>query len=228
MLCAVLSDTCGLKGGGKAEITDRQVATFLLEKAELVSESIAGDVHDVKEARELTQILATRKSSVDFLSLGDLLRRDYKEYRLVPAWKAEGTILVGLASVPRSIKAISGGDKNGGREAATAWTAWLKERGLDALGVLTSWKDEEKGEKKGKHRRGMGWVIRNDKELKQRLWKGLEGSKELELERKEYIVGMEEAVGRDLKIETLIRVRMSRHKRHNLLYAILRKRFNGA
>ena len=199
LLCAVLSDTSGLKAGGKAEVTDRQVAAFLLEKAELASESIAGDVHDVKEARELTQILATRKSSVDFLSPRDLLRRDYKEYRFVPAWKAEGTILVGLASVPRSIKAISGEDQNGGKEVATAWTAWLKERGLDALGVLTTWKDE----KKGKHRRGMGWVIRNDRELKQHLWKGLEGSKELELERKEgskYIVGMEEAVGRDLKV----------------------------
>ncbi|KAH9990241.1 hypothetical protein BJV74DRAFT_922084 [Russula compacta] len=181
LLCAVLSDTSGLKAGGKAEVTDRQVATFLLEKAELASES-----HErPQEARELTQILAIRKSSVDLFSPRDLLRRDYKEYRFVPAWKAEGTILVGLASV------------------ATAWIAWFKERGLDALGVLTSWKDEEKGEKKGKHRREMGWIIRNDKELKQHMWKGLEGSKELELERKEgakYIVGMEEAVGRDLKI----------------------------
>jgi len=86
---------------------------------------------------------------------------------------------------------------------ATDWIAWLNERGLDALGVLTSWKDMTKG-KNGKHRREMVWVIRDDKELKGRLWKGLERSKELELERRrkegtKYVAGMVEEAG-DLKI----------------------------
>ena len=210
LLCAVLSDTNGLKPGGKAEVTDREVAPFLLEKAELgsASESPIEDVHNVKEAKELTQILAIRKSSVDELSPRDLLRRDYKEYRLVPAWNAEGTVLVGLASVPRSIEAITGGDKDGGSELATACIAWLQERGLDALGVLTSWKDEGRvGKKKGgngKHRREMVWAVRGGEELEDRLWKGLEGSKELELERKEdgkHVAGMEEeAGGKDVRI----------------------------
>jgi len=205
LLCAVLSDTNGLKVGGKAEVTDREIAPFLLEKAGLGSTraSPVVDVHDVKEAKELTQVLAIRKSSVDSLSPRDLLRRDFKEYRFVPAWNAEATVLVGLASVPRGIKAITGGDKEGGRNLATACIAWLEERGLDVLGVLTSWKDERKEGKKGKHRREMVWVVRGEKELRHRLWKGLEGSKELELERKEggkYVAGMEDAGGKDLKI----------------------------
>jgi len=206
LLCAVLIDTGGLKSGGKAEATDLQVAPFLFERAELVSTSVGAvvDVQHVKEAKDLTQILETTKSSVDLLSPRDLVRRDYKEYQFVAGWKAEGTVLVGLASVPRGIEGITGGDKNGGRKVATAWIAWLNERGLDALGVLTSWKDEGKGSKKGKHRREMVWIVRADKGLKGRLWKGLEGSKELQLERRgrgKYTAGMaEEAEAGDLKI----------------------------
>lgn len=205
LLCAVLSDTNGLKPGGKSEVVDREVAPFLFEKADFgsMSESPIEDVHNVKEAKELTQILAIRKSSVDELSLRDLLRRDFKEYRFVPAWNIKGTVLVGLATVPKGIKAITGGDKDGGTELGAACIAWLQERGLDTLGVLTSWKDERKGGKKGKHRREMVWVVRGNEELEDRLWKGLEGSKELDLERKEggkHVVGMEEAGGKDLKI----------------------------
>ena len=199
LLCAVLIDTGGLKAGGKAEVTDREVAPFLLEKAELVSAGAGTivDVHDVKEVKQLTRILTTRKTSVDSLSPRDLLRRDYKEYRFVPSWMAEGSLLVGLASVPRSIGAITGRDQKGRQELATACGAWIKEKGLDVLGVLTSWKDEGKG-KKGKHRREMLWVVRDDEEVEDRLWKGLEGNAELELERKES--GMDEAAGQDLKM----------------------------
>ena len=206
LLCAVLIDTGGFKAGGKAEATDLQVAPFLFERAEVVNTSVGAvvDVQHVKEAKDLTRILENKKSSVDLLSQRDLIRRDYKEYQFVPGWKAEGKVFVGLASVPRGIEAITGGNKKGGRKVATAWIAWLNERGLDALGVLTSWKEERKGSKKGKHRREMVWVIRDDKELKGRLWKGLEGSKELELERRrkegtKYIAGMVEEAG-DLKI----------------------------
>jgi exopolyphosphatase len=199
LLCAVLIDTGGLKAGGKAEVTDREVAPFLLEKAELVTDAgTIVDVHDVKEAKELTRILTTRKTSVDLLSPRDLLRRDYKEYRFVPSWTAERSFLVGLASVPRRIKAITRGDRKGRQELATACAAWIKEKGLNMLGVLTSWKDEGKGSKKGKHRREMLWVVREDEEVEERFWKGLEGSAELELERKES--RMEEAAGRDLKM----------------------------
>lgn len=199
LLCAVLIDTGGLKAGGKAEVTDREVAPFLLEKAELVSAGAGTivDVHDVKEVKQLTRILTIKKTSVDSLSPRDLLRRDYKEYRFVPSWTAEGSLLVGLSSVPRSIGAITGRDQKGRQELATACGAWIKEKGLDVLCVLTSWKDEGKG-KKGKHRREMLWVVRDDEEVEERLWKGLEGNAELELERKES--GMDEAAGQDLKM----------------------------
>jgi len=205
LLCAVLIDTGGLKPNGKAEAADREVGPFLLEKAEFVSASAGEieDVHGVKEAMELTQNLAIRKDSVDLLSPRDLLRRDYKEYRFVPAWNAEGSLLVGLATVPRSVRAITGGKKKGGRELGEACVKWLMEKDLAVLGVLTSWRKEGKGHGKGKHRREMVWVIRNDKEVKERLWKGLEDSKELEVERrkgKKYIDAMEEAGGKDLKI----------------------------
>jgi len=199
LLSAILIDTGGLKAGGKAEVADREVAPFLLERAELTGASVGTVIgtQGVRGVKELTKILEAKKDGVDHLGPRDLLRRDYKEYRFVPSWNAEGTLVVGLASVPRGIKAITGGDEKGGRLLGAACVAWLQERGLDMLGVLTSWKD------KGKHRREMVWVVRDDKEVKKRLWIGLEGSEELRLERKEgkkYVDGMEEGVGKGLKI----------------------------
>ncbi|KAH9040005.1 DHH phosphoesterase [Lactarius hengduanensis] len=197
LLSAILIDTGGLKAGGKAEVADREVAPFLLERAELTGVGVGTLNQGVKGVKELTKTLEAKKDSVDHLGPRDLLRRDYKEYRFVPSWNAEGTLVVGLASVPRGIKAITGGDEKGGKVLGAACVAWLQEKGLDMLGVLTSWKD------KGKHRREMVWVVRDDKEAKQRLWKGLEGSDELKLERKEgkkYVDGMESGVGKGLKV----------------------------
>ncbi|KAH9167039.1 DHH phosphoesterase [Lactarius sanguifluus] len=198
LLSAVLIDTGGLKAGGKAVVADREVTPFLLERAELTGVDVGTlDNQGVKGVKELTKTLEAKKDSVDHLGPRDLLRRDYKEYRFVPSWNAEGTLVVGLASVPRGIKAITGGDEKGGKVLGAACVAWLQEKGLDMLGVLTSWKD------KGKHRREMVWVVRDDKEAKQRLWKGLEGSEELKLERKEgkkYVDGIEEGVGQGVKV----------------------------
>ena len=199
LLGAILIDTHGLKAGGNAQVADREVAPFLLERAGLTSVS-AGTVMDtqgVGAVKELTKTLEAKKDSVDHLGLRDLLRRDYKEYRFVPSWNAESTLVVGLATVPRSIKAIAGGDEKGGKVLGAACVAWLEEKGLDMLGVLTSWKDN------GKRRREMVWVVRDDKEVKKRLWKGLEDSQELRLERKKgkkYVDGMEEGVGKGGKM----------------------------
>ena len=199
LLSAILIDTDGLKAGGRAEVADREVAPFLLERAGLTGASVGTviDTQGVGEVKELTKMLETKKDSIDHLGPRDLLRRDYKEYRFVPSWNAKGTLLVGLASVPRSVKAITGGDENGGKVLGAACVAWVQERGLDMLGVLTGWKD------KGKHRREMVWVVRDEKEVKKRLWEGLEGSKELRLERKEgkkYVEGMSSGVGKGGKM----------------------------
>ncbi|KAF8273548.1 hypothetical protein EI94DRAFT_1715258 [Lactarius quietus] len=199
LLSAILIDTGGLKAGGKAEVADREVGPFLLERAELTGASVNNiiDTQRVEEVKALTKMLEAKKDSVDHLAPRDLLRRDYKEYRWVPSWNAESTLVVGLASVPRSVKAITGGDEKGGMALGTACASWVKDKGLDMLGILTSWKD------KGRHRREMLWVVRDVKEAKKRLWNGLEASEELRLERKEgkkYSAGLESGVGKGLKV----------------------------
>jgi len=199
LLSAMLIDTSGLKAGGKAEVADREVAPFLVEKAELAEVRIGAvtETQGVGEVKELTKTLEAKKDSVDDLGPRDLLRRDYKEYRFVPSWDVKGTLVVGLSSAPRSIKVIAGEDKKGGRVLGAVCRAWVEEKGLDMFGVLASWKDE-----KGHHRRQMLWVVRDDQEVKRRLWEGLEGSKELKVERKEgkkYVEGIEEGVGEGLK-----------------------------
>ena len=199
LLCAILIDTGGLKAGGKAEVADREVAPFLLERAGLTGASVGTiiDTQGVGEVKALTKILEAKKDSVDHLAPRDLLRRDYKDYRFVPSWNTEGTLVVGLASVPRRVKVITGGDEKGGQVLGATCATWVQDKGLDMLGILTSWKD------KGKHRREMVWVVRDDKEVKKRLWNGLESSEVLKLERKEgkkYVDGMESGVGKGLKV----------------------------
>ena len=198
LLSAILIDTGGLKAGGKAEVADREVAPFLIERAELTGVSVSSTVVETQgEVKTLTKTLEAKKDSVDNLAPRDLLRRDYKEYRLVPSWNTEGTFVVGLASVPRSVKAITGGDEKGGKVLGETCASWVQDKGLDMLGILTSWKD------KGKHRREMVWVVRDDKEAKKRLWKGLEDNEELRPERKKgkkYGDGMESGVGEGFKI----------------------------
>ncbi|KAI0267356.1 hypothetical protein BC834DRAFT_923584 [Gloeopeniophorella convolvens] len=196
LLCAVLVDTGGLRAGGKAEAADRGVAPFLLERAELAptdASALAGEVQDVREVRLLARELVDKKESVDHLGARDLLRRDYKEYKFVRAWDTGGApLFVGLASVPKGVKAITRGEEGGGAELVAACLGWMDERGLGVLGG------------KGKHRREMLWVVRHvDEEVRRRLWKGLEESKELKVERrkgKKYIEAAEGAVGEGVKV----------------------------
>ncbi len=200
LLCGILIDTNGLKEGGKAETTDRAAAAFLLPHSLLASESgdsAGSGLQDHDQIQGLSAVLHSKKADVSHLETRDLLRRDYKEYTMVPSWAPEQTILVGLCSVPVGLKSWISRD-----EAFWASTEqWAEDRKLSVLGILTSFRDEEKMNKHGKakHRREQLFVVKEDgvEGLAERLFKGLKHSEELELKKRSFVqhYGVEEGVG---------------------------------
>ncbi|KAF9011824.1 hypothetical protein BDQ17DRAFT_1387401 [Cyathus striatus] len=185
LLCSIFIDTDGLKPGGKGLKVDHESAESLVHRSTLapsVPNSFTGNqkatsitLFDAQAVKDLTTELNDKKSDLSHLSAWDLLRRDYKEYSYALSWAPnEPTIKAGLATVPTG-KGGYGMDEN---------------RGLTALGILTSFRDGSKPGKsgRGKHKREMAWIVLDDAELPQRagmpsldttelakrLWKGLE------------------------------------------------------
>ncbi|KAI0074615.1 DHH phosphoesterase [Panus rudis PR-1116 ss-1] len=185
ILSAILIDTHGLKVGGKAEDADRHAASFLAPHSLLSIEAgvAESELHSQPAIQEMAKTLDEEKSSVAHLNTTDLLRRDYKEYTMTPHWQKDKPILIGLASVPVGLKLWTKRDQ----AFFTSTEQFMNERKLTVLGVLTSFRDEEKLNKHGKpkHRREQLFVVRKGevKGLAKILFKGLEASKELKLKK---------------------------------------------
>ncbi|KAJ4490358.1 hypothetical protein J3R30DRAFT_3277588 [Lentinula aciculospora] len=191
LLSAILIDTDGLKPGGKAIDVDRKAAEFLASKSTFASSESA--LHTTETAsstsllelvfiKSLSEELSSRKNDVSHLGPRDLLRRDYKQYDFVLPWHAaKPTIRAGLSTVPVKLEEWAA---DGNLE--TKGEAWMKERGLHVLGVLTSYRSATKGKRK----REMAWIIRVDfpptegfdfEALTERLWNGLQADPVLQL-----------------------------------------------
>lgn len=200
LLCAVVVDTDGCKPGGKAEEDDRAAVGYLLSRANITESSELvgggrgeGELHEIPELRDLTGTLLAKKGDVSHLTTRDLLRRDYKEYTLVPSSSnTEKTILVGLATVPIGLSTWLHrvGSDSFWREAQE----FVEERQLSVLGVLTSFRDEEHPTKKhreGKHRREQVWFVREGEEegiesLADKLFEGLKNAEILDLKKRRF------------------------------------------
>lgn len=218
LLSAILIDTQGLKAGGKALDVDREAAAFLISQATSslspspvnpfpLSQGHAfkpDEVAGLQFIRDLTAELDEKKNDVSRLGTRDLIRRDYKQSRINLPWVSNGTYVnSGLSTVPVDLKSWI---PRNTQEFWSSVKAWMEQRKLSVLGILTSFHDEKKpGESgKGKHKRQMLWVVRegeivddtqleidsskipqkfNVEDLASRLWAGLEASEELELKR---------------------------------------------
>ncbi|EJU01300.1 DHH phosphoesterase [Dacryopinax primogenitus] len=183
LLCTVLIDTGGLKPSGKAQPIDFRAMEYLLPKAGLLPSTEvntaaleAGTLPDRVE--ELSQELLVTKFDVHDLSTHDLLRRDYKQYEYSTAEDEGGyAVHVGLATVPVSLNVLS-------QKPPGIWAAgeeYMRERELDVLGMLLTYRTE----KKGKHRRKLVFLVRpgGDSVLLDMLASALEEEEELELKR---------------------------------------------
>ncbi|KAF8892954.1 hypothetical protein BD779DRAFT_1436395 [Infundibulicybe gibba] len=183
LMCALLIDTDGLErkknpDDEKAKAVDRSSCAFLAPRSTISGDIPTGleDPDDIDKA-DAIQSLATTisgiKDDVSKFSAWDLVRRDYKEY----ANTANPNLKAGLCSVPSGFEdwATKGQLDKAGKE-------WMKQRAVSILGVCTSFHTGKHGG--GKHKREMGWIIRDNtpsqlldvKELASRVWVKLESS----------------------------------------------------
>jgi len=172
LLSAILIDTNGMKVGGKAEKADHDAAAFLIPQIHLSSDdpSVTSQPAD-QVIKDLTKALNHRKEEISHLPPRDLLRRDYKEKTHALSWiDSHPTIRVGMSTVPLRLK-----DWAEQGVLVEQGTAWMKERGLNVLGVLTAFKSK----KTKQNKREMAWIVLQDEpnqfdHLPRRLWQGLE------------------------------------------------------
>ncbi|PCH36890.1 DHH phosphoesterase [Wolfiporia cocos MD-104 SS10] len=204
LLAAIVIDTTGLRPGGKAVEADYNAAAYLAPLTALPGSTsaetqsfAAGELHASAEVRALNATLQAKKGAVAHLGTRDLLRRDYKEYTHASSGR---DVRVGMASVPVGLHEWL--SREGQRKFAAETQAWMDERGLHALGILTSFRDDTKLGKSGKGRgkREQAWVVREDDggdgELAHKLFKGLIKSEELRLKDKTWVkAGMAEGGG---------------------------------
>lgn len=204
LLCAILVDTNGLKEGGKAEDADRASAAYLFPRSLLVDQGTVTELqadaplHEASSIQNLAKTLQEKKADISHLGTRDLLRRDYKEYSMVPSWAASSEpVVVGLSTVPLGLKSWIPKDPQFWSETET----WMRERGLGVLGILTTFRDADKskGHGKGKHRREQLFVVRAGacEGLPERLFDGLQRSEELNLKARDFVedYGAEKDVG---------------------------------
>ncbi|RPD61702.1 DHH phosphoesterase [Lentinus tigrinus ALCF2SS1-7] len=140
--------------------------------------------HETPGIQGLHTTLQEKKASVAHLGTLDLLKRDYKEYTMIPAQSPSRQILVGLSSVPVGFASWL-------PRHADFWSEtekFMVDRGLTVLGILTSFRNTEKPGKsgKGKHRREQMYVVRGDEDLTTQLFDALEEAEELQLKRKKF------------------------------------------
>ncbi|KAH7883075.1 hypothetical protein F5I97DRAFT_1815765 [Phlebopus sp. FC_14] len=204
LLSAIMIDTQGLKKGGKALGVDRDAAAWLLRHSSLPDLAPAADgtgninlslpaegaldtLTDHSLIRSLTDTLSTKKMAVSHLSTRDLLRRDYKEYTLnvSPSISVQpGPVKAGLATVPLPLSVYFASHPS---STMAESQAWMKERGLSILGVLTTYRG-----KKGVGKREEMWIVHEsladtaDRQLALRLFRGLEADKQLRLKRVDF------------------------------------------
>ena len=197
LLSAILIDTGGLKTGGKAVGEDRDAAIFLVPLSPVTAGIPAtfltpDGLQGASAIQDIYTELETKKVDVSNLGVWDLLRRDYKEYALRLPWVGpEVSIKAGLSTVPLGLEAwITEG------KLEDVAKKWMDTKGLAVHGILTTYRDANKPGKsgKGKHRREQLWIVSVGTEssggspvklddLVDRLFKGLEASKDLKLKR---------------------------------------------
>jgi len=197
LITAMAIDTNGLEEGGKAKAQDHEAFNFLLPNSTFAplkpGEVLPEGAEPPMPVDVLTKELKTRKLDVSHLSTRDLLRRDFKDYDLGPP--AAAPVRLGLSTVPISIEDCL--EKDPAPSFSKALDAFLKERNLDFVGVLNSFKS-----KKGKDRRQIiVFDSGKDHKLRHKLYTGLEASTVLELEALE-VEGLTDKHGKGTQIRS--------------------------
>lgn len=163
LLSALVIDTHGLKAGGKATQIDIEAAEFLYPISslpppgtDLAVASAAGFTAGTVPPALLSfsDKLTAAKYDVSDMGEHDLLLRDYKQYPWDTSSLAYPRLVVGLCTVPVKLETVL--DHEGGwANFLSISDGYMSERGLDVVGIATTWKNSE-----GKSRRELLLAVR--------------------------------------------------------------------
>ncbi|SMR59933.1 unnamed protein product [Zymoseptoria tritici ST99CH_1A5] len=124
-LGAILIDTINMKAEHKITDHDRKAVRYLEAKIN-ISPKLGKDYDRDRFFNEINDA----KSNIDDLSLEDVLRKDYKE------WK-EGDLTLGIASVVQSVKYLQGKEK----DFAAAVKQFAQKKSLSIFAIMTAYQD---------------------------------------------------------------------------------------
>ena len=145
-LASILVDTANLKAEGKVEVADREAVQYLESKIFLPTYEGTGALWDRKQYYDSFK---TAKQNVDFLSLNDILRKDYKQWHST----AHPSTILGISSVVKPLSFLtakaaqenSDGEK---RAFGQAIQIFMQERHLSLYAIMTSFSTHESGHKR--------------------------------------------------------------------------------
>lgn len=169
-LASILIDTTNLTAEGKVTDVDREAVFFLTER---ISSSFAsGGAGEWDRTAYFEQIQYAKAHSLDWLTIDEILGRDYKDWTESSASSGERRI-IGVASVVRPLNWIVDKARDDDDESANAGDDELKlfldklkkfalERGLDVVSVMTAFNSEDSDGEGQFSRELLVWGLKED------------------------------------------------------------------
>lgn len=184
-LASILIDTTNLTAEGKVTDVDRDAVSFLTERIASSSSGSGGDGDGWDRTAYFQQIQYAKAHSLDWLTIDEILGRDYKDWTESSASGEKRVI--GIASVVRPLKwivskASDQGDKstNAEDDELRLFLGMLKEfatdRHLDVVSVMTAFNSDDSDESGHFARELLVWGLKDD--YKDTLAKFAETSRE--------------------------------------------------
>lgn len=131
-LAAVLVDTANLKDDNKTTEQDRQAVEYLETKIKM-SLKLGKDY----DRDNFFDAMQKAKEDLGPLSIRDILRKDYKEWR-------DGDVVLGTSAVVRPFAFLSKkADEEGKGDMIDHCKAFAEQRGLSVVSVMTAYTDED-------------------------------------------------------------------------------------
>lgn len=142
-LASILIDTANLKAEGKVEAADSEAVQYLESKIVSPTNESTGMEWD---RTQFYNSLKTAKQNIDFLSLNDILRKDYKQW---PSAAHPSTVL-GISSVVKPLfflttRAIQENPEAEKKAFDQAIQTFMQERHLSLYAIMTSFSTHESG-----------------------------------------------------------------------------------
>lgn len=145
-LASILVDTANLKAEGKSEAADIEAVQYLESK---IIASINGTAGAVWDRTQFYNSLQTAKQTIDFLSLNDILRKDYKQW----PFAADPSTSLGISSVVKPLSFLTAKAAQDIPDAEhkafdQIIQTFMQERHLSLYAIMTSFSTPESGHKR--------------------------------------------------------------------------------